>query len=245
MTSLRANISWFSAQFRRDPSRATRDVFWLIPRIWFRWAQSSGFGDVKEIPVLFINLDARTDRRGLFEQHFRSFQLSSPIRVPGVPSDDGRVGASLAHQAALELAFKEKWPFVIICEDDIELKVPPKKLHRVISEFMGRKHLDVLCIGNRVKGVLFRLDEHLAIANDVQTASMYVVKREALLPLITSAIESAGLLRRGVPQEISAVDAHWKVLQRGPLNFAVPYFRCVQQRPGYSDTAGKFTSYSV
>ena len=245
MTSLRANVTWFSKQFSRNPYRAIRDLFWLIPRTWFRWSRSSWFGDVSEIPVLFINLDSRADRRSLFEEHFLSFQLKSPIRIPGVVSDDGRVGASLAHKSALEYARREKWPHVIICEDDIELKVEPEQLHRVISEFMGRNHLDVLCIGNRVKGVLFRLDENLAIANDIQTASMYVVKSKALPLLISSAIESAELLRAGLPQEVSAVDAHWKVLQRGRLNFAVPFFRCVQQRPGYSNTAVKFTSYGV
>ena len=221
------------------------DLLWLFPRIWFRFAKSNWFGDVSEIPVLYINLDSRVDRKLWFEQHFQNFELKSPVRVSGVSSSDGRIGASLAHKSALEIALSEKWSSVIICEDDIELRVSAEKLHQVIAEFMGREHLDVLCIGNRVKGVLFRLNENIAIANDVQTASMYVVKRRALPLLAKSAAESAELLRRGIRQDVSAVDAHWKVLQRGKLNFAVPYFRCVKQRPGFSDTAKKYTSYEV
>lgn len=236
---------WWRGQWKLNRVQLVRDLSWLAPRIWLRWCRFTEEKDATSIPVLFINLDHRTDRRKAFERDYPAFGLQQAIRISGVDAEDGRVGASLAHKAALEEALKKDWKNVIICEDDIELVVDSVSLHKVISEFLACKYLDVLCIGNRVKGVLYQLTDNLALSNNIQTASMYVVKKQSMDLLRISASESVEMLKAGLPQDIAAVDAHWKTLQSGSLNFCVPYFRCVQQRPGFSDTARKYTNYGV
>ena len=220
-------------------------MVWLVSKVHLRFQTTQNGRPIPEIPVFFINLDRRPDRRVLFEQSFGEFGLAEPIRVAGVEHVNPMIGCSLAHREALNEAKKMDAEMVIIAEDDVVMRCDPHTLHAAIDEFWMNSRLDVLCIGNRVKGFLFSISDNLAVSNDIQTTSLYAVKRTALTPLIQSMEESAEMLALGLPWSIAAPDTHWKKLQLGKLVFAVPLARCATQRAGYSDIAGANVAYRV
>lgn len=245
LARLQTLVRYWRRLYKEDSRRTFRSMGWLFSKYHLRFAKVRPGYPLSDIPVFFINLDRRPDRRIKFEETFGEFQLSDPIRVPGVEHVDPMIGCSLAHHRALSEALRSGAEVSIIAEDDVMMRCDPAKLHAVIAEFSGNRWLDVLCIGNRVKGLLFSISENLAVSNDIQTASLYVVKRSALEKLIQSMAESAELLALGAPWKDAAPDTHWKKLQQGVLTFAVPRERCATQRAGYSDIGRKEVAYDV
>ena len=78
--------------------------------------------------AFYINLASRTDRKAQVEEQLRNVGLTCAQRFNAVKLDDGRVGCSMSHLKCLSIAKENKWPHVLICEDDIEfLKLIAKK----------------------------------------------------------------------------------------------------------------------
>ena len=71
--------------------------------------------DLREIPVVYINMDKDVDKRERIENHIDRLGFKTKIRVPGVVHEDGaRAGCALAQYNALH----EIDPPFIILEDD-------------------------------------------------------------------------------------------------------------------------------
>ena len=71
--------------------------------------------DLREIPVVYINMDKDVDKRERIENHIDRLGFKTKIRVPGVVHQDGaRAGCALAQYNALH----EIDPPFIILEDD-------------------------------------------------------------------------------------------------------------------------------
>ncbi len=71
--------------------------------------------DLREIPVVYINMDKDVDKRERIENHIDQLGFKTKIRVPGVVHEDGaRAGCALAQYNALH----EIDPPFIILEDD-------------------------------------------------------------------------------------------------------------------------------
>ena len=71
--------------------------------------------DLREIPVVYINMDKDVDKRKRIENHIDRLGFKTKIRVPGVVHQDGaRAGCALAQYNALH----EIDPPFIILEDD-------------------------------------------------------------------------------------------------------------------------------
>ena len=71
--------------------------------------------DLRDIPVVYINMDKDVDKRERIENHIDRLGFKTKIRVPGVVHEDGaRAGCALAQYNALH----EIDPPFIILEDD-------------------------------------------------------------------------------------------------------------------------------
>ena len=71
--------------------------------------------DLREIPVVYINMDKDIDKKELIENHIDRLGFKTKIRVPGVVHQDGALaGIALAQHNALH----EIDPPFIILEDD-------------------------------------------------------------------------------------------------------------------------------
>ena len=131
----------------------------------------------------------------------------------------------------------------MVCEDDVQFVAEGQATEKVIQEFLSHKGLDVLCLAYRLRGPRIVISRRLAIANNVQTTSCYILKRAALPLLLANFTESEQLLRSGVAMKTAALDIHWKKLQRKELVFAIPRIPLARQRPSFSDITKKFKDY--
>ena len=74
--------------------------------------------------VLYINLDHRRDRLDHVKFELEKIGIRDPIRFPAVKMSAGNVGCTISHIRCLEIAKKNQWPAVFICEDDITFTDP-------------------------------------------------------------------------------------------------------------------------
>lgn len=75
-----------------------------------------------DLPVFYINLGHRTDRRALTESLWRErLGMAHVDRVEGVPETPGHIGCTRAHMRAIDeiLRRPESERFVILAEDDV------------------------------------------------------------------------------------------------------------------------------
>jgi hypothetical protein len=75
-----------------------------------------------DIPTYFINLDDHTDKRKSTEDLLEKLGFNNVNRVAGVYNENSRVGCTLAHAKALDLALERGGAPFLILEDDIALK---------------------------------------------------------------------------------------------------------------------------
>ena len=83
------------------------------------------------VPISWINLEARTDRRAHMERQLQTLHRS--IRVPACSDHAPHIACMRSHDAALRAAFADGHDLVCICEDDVVF--PPDfdaRLHEVL-----------------------------------------------------------------------------------------------------------------
>lgn len=195
------------------------------------------------IPTVFINLEARTDRRHLIEEELCSMGFVNVERFQAISRKDGSLGCAESHIRVLESLLDRPEPLFMICEDDLTFSSDRGKLEALIEEFRSRPRLDVLCVAYRLRAPRLRISRTLAVANSVQTASCYILRRPAVATVLESFRESRAMLLAGEPKTIASIDVHWKKVQRNSLFFAIPNNRIARQRPSFSDIALKVKDY--
>ena len=72
--------------------------------------------------IFYINLDHRSDRKKDVEEQLNQVGLKG-TRFNAIKMKDGRVGCTLSHIKCLEMAIKENFDHIFICEDDITFTV--------------------------------------------------------------------------------------------------------------------------
>ena len=96
--------------------------------------------------TLYINLDERPDRRNHVENELRNLGITGE-RFPAKKTTDGAVGCSLSHIECLQIAKRNNYPQVFICEDDIQFLQPDLLTHN-IERFHNNEEL-------RDRGVIY------------------------------------------------------------------------------------------
>jgi GR25 family glycosyltransferase involved in LPS biosynthesis len=200
------------------------------------------FHDIQH--VLFINLDSRIDRRTHFESQFQKIGLQ-PQRFRAIRNADGAIGCSMSHVACLELAIKNGWDHVLVCEDDATITNPGQLVHQV-NQFLNRfgDQWDVLLLaGNNYQPFQQVAPECVRVAN-CQTATSYLVRRPYFERLLANFKEGLkNLIAAPAEQPKYAVDQYWKQLQRVDRWYLIVPITVIQ-RPDYSDISRQHVDYS-
>jgi len=202
----------------------------------------ANFHDIKH--VLFINLDSRIDRRTHFESQFNKMGLQ-PQRFSAIRNADGAIGCSMSHVACLELAIRNNWDHVLICEDDATITNPGQLVHQTNQFFKRfRDSWDVLLLaGNNYRPFRQESPECVRIAN-CQTATCYLVRRHYFETLLANFKEGLkNLMANPAQQPIYAVDQYWKSLQRVDRWYLIVPISVIQ-RSDYSDISKRHVDYS-
>ena len=194
--------------------------------------------------VVFINLDSRIDRRTHFESQFHKMGFQ-PQRFSAMRNADGAIGCSMSHVSCMELAIKNGWDHVLVCEDDATITNPGQLVYQA-NQFLKRfgDAWDVLLLaGNNYQPFRQVSPECVRVAN-CQTATAYLVRRPYFETLLANFKEGLSKLKAEPAKQPSyAIDQYWKLLQRTDHWYLIVPITVIQ-RPDYSDIAKQHVNYS-
>jgi hypothetical protein len=194
-----------------------------------------------EGPIVYINLDRRADRRAEMETELARLGLSA-VRFSAIERKPGALGCGLSHLAVLQKAKEEKWPNVLILEDDFTFLVDRPTFDRELHSFFDMKiPYDVLMLSYGLRRSS-PFNTVVCKTLEAQTTSGYLVHHRFYDALIdvwtraTTAMETTG------NEHANAIDQAWKVLQPSSEWFCLNH-RIGKQRPGFSDIEGQYVDY--
>ena len=78
----------------------------------------------ENINVMYINLASRIDRNTHVQTELKKIGVDHPERFNAIKLEDGALGCSMSHLKCIELAKKNNYEYVFVCEDDIEFLNP-------------------------------------------------------------------------------------------------------------------------
>lgn len=193
-------------------------------------------------PAIFINLNERPDRLQHVLQEFDKIKVLGQ-RLAAKKLENGALGCSLSHIACIELAKKEKWDHVFVCEDDVEF-LDPAVFHDSLQKLRDSGiPWDVLIIAGNNKEPFTRLTDFCISVHNCQTTTAYIVKSHYYDKLIQNFRESSAQLARNPEKKhMYALDVYWKKLQIED-NWLLLIPPSVSQYDNYSDIERREVSY--
>lgn len=204
----------------------------------------SSVSDIKY--CLYINLESRKDRREHIEGELKSIGING-IRFNAIKLQNGRVGCSMSHLKCLQIAKKNNWPYVMICEDDLLFFDKEKAVNSMNHFFkLHSSQKDscniVLLAGNNVPPYT-KIDDTCIRVSHCQTTTGYIVKSvyyDTLMKNIKTGIEK--LMKNPNNHAMYAIDKYWIQLQKRDIWYLLAPIIAIQ-REDYSDIEQKTTNY--
>ena len=158
---------------------------------------------------------------------------------------DGRVGFTLSHIKCLEMAIKENFDHIFICEDDITF-TRPNKFTNNLNMFLNNNKInrDVCIIAGNMVPPYQKMEKYCVKISRCQTTTGYIVKNHYFKTLLQNYKEGLEkLLREPNKHREYAIDKYWFNLQlKDNWVFIIP--PTVVQKEGYSDIEGKNINYA-
>ena len=194
------------------------------------------------IPVMYINLERRTDRKENVIKELYKIGIDRPICFKAVELENGAVGCSISHLKCIEIAKKNNYDYVFICEDDIEFTDPKFFLNQLEIFINSDINWDVILVaGNNMLPYTPVNDVCIKVMN-CQTTTGYIVKNnyyDKLIQNFKSGIQN--LLKQPTNNEFK-IDKYWFRLQRED-NWYLIIPLTVVQKEDYSDIEKKVTNF--
>jgi GR25 family glycosyltransferase involved in LPS biosynthesis len=203
--------------------------------------------DISDIKYcLYINLETRPDRKIHIEQQLGDVGLK-PIRFNAVKLKNGRIGCSMSHLKCIQIAKKNNWPYVMICEDDLMILNNETFVDHINKFFSMHGGSDsmwnmLLLAGNNVPPYR-KIDNTCIQVSHCQTTTGYIVKQsyyDILSYNIKTGVEN--LMKTPDQHIIYAIDKFWIKLQKQHTWFMLAPVVAVQ-REDYSDIEERKTNY--
>ena len=174
--------------------------------------------------IVYINLEKRADRNKLLLQELNKIELDAQKvnKVSGIyMPKNGHKGCVQSHIIALNIAKMNKWKYVLIFEDDMELNVSPEEFNNMINNTLdytkeNNVSWDVIMLasGHNVK----EREGNMTRITAGTTSSGYIVNSHyynTLIELFTHCNENMtpDKWSGGQEWEPYALDQQWRVLQ--------------------------------
>lgn len=191
---------------------------------------------------MYINLASRTDRNKQVQSELKKIGVNNPERFNAIKLEDGALGCSMSHLKCLELAKKNNYKYVFICEDDIEFLNPELFLIQLKNFLDSNIKWDtVLVAGNNMLPYLPVNDICIKILN-CQTTTGYIVKSEYYDTLIDNYKTGIQNLLKQPFNNDYKIDKYWFKLQRKDDWYLIIPLTIIQ-REDYSDIEKKVTNF--
>ena len=193
--------------------------------------------------VLYINLDHRTDRLSHVKGELTKIGIQDPTRFPAVKMPAGNVGCTISHIRCLEIAKKNEWPAVFICEDDITFMNPELFLSKLDAFEKSAIEWDVIIVAGNTAPPFGPSTDCCIRTFNVQAATGYIVCRHYYDIMIANFREGVRQLMKDPNNKREyAVDMYWKRLQQqGRWYTIIPL--SVYQYETYSDIENRNVDY--
>jgi glycosyl transferase family 25 len=189
--------------------------------------------------VVYINLEKRTDRKEQIEKELaKVFSKSKIIRYNAHLHMDGALGCSYSHAGVMELAKREKWPNVLVVEDDFEFTAHMDKGEAAFLEHYKKPHDVILLGGSNVESTK---DGQIRYA---QSTVGYFVESHYFNDLhenFKEGIQSFVSTKKGIIN-VHACDRYWNKLQRKDKWYITNPMMC-KQRQDFSDIESRIVNY--
>jgi len=197
--------------------------------------------DIKHI--LYINLSFRQDRKKHIENQLVNIGFNSFERFNAINVKNGALGCSMSHLKCVEMAKKNNWEHVLICEDDTEFLSPDILKKQVNLFFKKNKDWDVLLFaGNNMLPYLPYDDCAIKIFNCL-TTTCYIVKQHYYDKMIKNYKEGiTKFIENPTENRKYSIDSYWLNLQRHDNWFLIIPLSVIQKED-YSDIEKKVTNF--
>lgn len=197
---------------------------------------------------LYINLESRKDRKEHIEEQLISVGIQ-PKRFNAIKLKNGRIGCSMSHLKCLEIAKKNNWPYVMICEDDLLILNKDNFIVHLNNFFKQHGNTTdiwnvLLLAGNNVPPYL-KIDDTCIRVSHCQTTTGYIVKKsyyDTLIKNIRTGITN--LMKHPNKHVLYAIDKYWIQLQKTHIWYMIAPVEAVQ-REDYSDIEERKTNYET
>jgi len=203
----------------------------------------NSFTDIRH--VVYINLDHRTDRKEEVEKELASIDvLTLATRFNAIKAKYGRIGCTLSHLKCLETAKANKFPHLMLVEDDIQFLKPSiftEQLDRFLAS--GVEWDMILLAGNNMPPYT-RVNDSAIKVTQCQTTTGYIVNGHYYDTLISNIREGlVNLMWNPHEHFYYAIDKYWLSLQNKDNWFLITPLT-VTQRESYSDIEQRTTNYT-
>ena len=194
------------------------------------------------IPVLYINLDSRPDRNENVKNELNKMGIINPVRFKAIKLDNGALGCSMSHLKCIELAKKNEYDNVFVCEDDIEFLNPELFLNQIKLFLDSTLNWDVIIIsGNNMLPYKAINNTCIKVFN-CQTTTGYIVNKKYYDKLIQNYKDGIQKLLKEPTNNDYKIDKYWFKLQRDDDWYLIIPLTVVQKED-YSDVEKKITNY--
>ena len=187
----------------------------------------------------YINLDCRPDRDTLCKDQLSQIGIDSPKRFSGFKTTDGIVGCGMSHLTILKDAKAKKFPYILICEDDIVFG--SSKILKTKIDKLQNAEWDMLLLGGNMFHPWSEHSEDAYRIHKCFTTTAYIIREHYYDTLINCWQEAVEKLVKTKNRNY-ALDVAWFPLQQRDTWLLVKPLQ-VHQRAGYSDIENKNTDY--
>jgi len=192
----------------------------------------------------YINLLSRPDRKQHVEEQLQLIGIKAE-RFNALELTNGALGCSMSHLKCVETAKKNKWPHVLIVEDDIKF-LDPQLFKNQLNTFLSnhQNNWDVIIIGGNNVPPYQKIDDTCVQVSTCQTTTGYIVNGhyyDILIENFRTGIKK--LIESPEQHRIYAIDKFWFQLQKKDKWFLIIPLT-VTQREDYSNIEKRPTNYT-
>lgn len=200
---------------------------------------------MQNIPVIYINLKKRTDRKINAEQQLNKIYTDKTLitRFEAIELNNSALGCSMSHLKCIETAKNKKLENVFICEDDINFLDSEQLILNVNTFLNTNLKWDVIIIGGNNMLPFIHINNISIQVMNCQTTTGYIVNRKYYDTLIENYKTGIKLLMKNPDEQNYRIDKYWINLQRKDRWYMI-IPPTVTQIQDYSDIEHKVTNYS-
>lgn len=197
---------------------------------------------INDIPTIYINLEHRKDRNESILKQLSKIPMLNVQRLNAIKTDNGAIGCSLSHIKSLELAIKNDYEYIMICEDDIEILNPSLFIANANTFLNSEIEWDVLLIAGNNMIPYTPVNRYCIKIYNCLTTTGYIVKKHYFNALLNNYREGVKQLMRDQTNNSYKIDKYWLTLQNKD-NWYMLIPPTIVQKEDYSDIEKKVTNF--